>query len=419
MYSYSPLLILTVIFLKVLVLIGCRKKETTLYSSAEDNASIQFYPGSSAPFLQATERRLLLSWLQSKGDQDSLYLAIYENRRWTNPRLVASGKEWFVNWADFPAIQSFTGSYEHYLLATWLVKSDTAKFSYDILYSISSDLGIKWSPPELINEDGLFAEHGFVSMALINDSMVFIAWLDGRNTVNELTENHEGHGGEMTLRGVNLDIYGHKYDELELDNRVCDCCQTSVAKTEKGLLIAYRDRSDAEIRDIALLAMDKELNISSQVPNPDHWKISGCPVNGPALISRNHSIVYAWYSAPDNLAHCKLSISTDDGFSFSNAIRFDEGRALGRLDLCWLDGNDGLISWMEKNDDQTANLSIKRFNLDGSLSKVKWTVKIPAHRLSGFPKIDYFQEQVFLTWTDTTGALPQVKVTNISVNKFD
>ena len=37
---------------------------------------------------------------------------------------------------------------------------------------------------------------------------------------------------------------------LEIDARVCDCCQTDAAMTSEGAVLIYRDRSDDEIRDL-------------------------------------------------------------------------------------------------------------------------------------------------------------------------
>ena len=35
-----------------------------------------------------------------------------------------------------------------------------------------------------------------------------------------------------------------------VDDRVCDCCQTATAMTTKGAVIVYRDRNEAELRDM-------------------------------------------------------------------------------------------------------------------------------------------------------------------------
>ncbi len=63
---------------------------------------------------------------------------------------------------------------------------------------------------------------------------------------------------EMTIRGAIIDKQGNKSGEWELDNRVCDCCQTSTAITANGPIVVYRDRSDEEIRDISIVRLINE-----------------------------------------------------------------------------------------------------------------------------------------------------------------
>ena len=42
---------------------------------------------------------------------------------------------------------------------------------------------------------------------------------------------------------------GKKEKECELDNRGCDCCQTSITMGKEGPVVIYRDRSEEEIRE--------------------------------------------------------------------------------------------------------------------------------------------------------------------------
>lgn len=78
------------------------------------------------------------------------------------------------------------------MLAHFLEKSDTAKFSYDIKLVASADAGKTWSTPTTLHDDGKKAEHGFVSINPYKDQF-FVSWLDGRRTVMEGDAGqHEG-----------------------------------------------------------------------------------------------------------------------------------------------------------------------------------------------------------------------------------
>ena len=59
----------------------------------------------------------------------------------------------------------------------------------------------------------------------------------------------------MTLRSAVLDWHGRIAEAHELDALTCSCCQTDSARVGKRTLVVYRDRSDDQVRDIALVAL--------------------------------------------------------------------------------------------------------------------------------------------------------------------
>ena len=61
-------------------------------------------PGSAQPQLTVSDRGALLSWIERTGDVASLKLAERSAAGWSAPRTVASGNNWFVNWADVPSV---------------------------------------------------------------------------------------------------------------------------------------------------------------------------------------------------------------------------------------------------------------------------------------------------------------------------
>ena len=87
--------------------------------------------------------------------------------------------------------------------------------------------------------------------------------------------------------------------EERVDGRVCDCCQTALVRTPRGLLTAFRDRSEDEVRDIAVARFENGTWSASQVVAPDGWKIDGCPVN-----ERWYRPVWRWRSRRDTRARC-------------------------------------------------------------------------------------------------------------------
>ena len=107
----------------------------------------------SVPRGRGKEKAPQSSWARS--------YAKLENGSWSDPIIIAQGKNWFVNWADFPSIVSVDSSF---LLAHWLQKSADGTYDYDVRISRSNDGGQSWSPSIIPHKDGINAEHGFVSM---------------------------------------------------------------------------------------------------------------------------------------------------------------------------------------------------------------------------------------------------------------
>lgn len=332
-----------------------------------------------------------LSWVEKKGIESTLKFSSLVNDQWSEPVIISSGNNWFVNWADYPVI---TTDGNNSMLAHFLEKSDTAKFTYDVKMISSSDRGQTWSDSKLLNEDDKKAEHGFVSMIPYGGNY-FATWLDGRNAAMEEGGGHDGHHGEMSLRGAIIDKMGDKIDEWELDNRVCDCCQTTAALTTSGPVVVYRDRSDNEIRDMSVVRFVNGTWTEPKTIFPDNWEIKGCPVNGPRADAIGDHLAIAWFTMQDKNGLVNLIFSDDGGATFNKPIRIDEGKPIGRVDVVMLDEKTAMVSWMEG-----ADIKAVKVNKDGTKEKSIMIASSSDKRSSGFPQMTRSGKKLFFAWTD-------------------
>ena len=383
---------------------GCTPSESTQHTlDAAIGAPISFQgidtpagPGSSAPSLHTTnEGVVMLSWVEPHAEGGHvLRFSRLEHDAWSTPKTIAQGEDWFVNWADFPSLISLD---DGTLAAHYLVKSGEATYAYDVHVTQSLDGGQTWSPSVIPHSDGTQTEHGFVSMVPSSDGQLFAAWLDGRNT----EVDHDGHGswGAMTLRAATLDRAGTLHDEALLDERICDCCQTSAARTTNGLVVAYRDRSDEEIRDIAVVRWQNGTWSAPQTVHEDRWHILGCPVNGPSVAATGARVVVAWFTAAENTPCIKLSFSTDEGQSFGAPVQIDDGFPVGRLDTILMQDGSALVSWIE-NTDAGAEIRVRRVYPDGAPDASFVVAATSASRASGVPRIARNGNAVYIAWTE-------------------
>ena len=343
---------------------------------------------------------IYLSWVSQDAEQATLAFARLTSEGWDAAQVISEGRNWFVNWADFPVLSVDSSG----MVAHWLQMSATGTYDYDIRARFYAQDKATWTEARTIHTDGISAEHGFVSMLPLNYGTTLISWLDGRETV------HSEPPGAMTLRAGIFDKSGANVSEWELDHRVCDCCQTSSAMTENGPIIVYRDRSQQEVRDIyATRLVDGAWTLPQAIYN-DNWQIAGCPVNGPSVAAMNKRVAVAWFNAKDDVPKIQLVLSTDSGLSFSEPIVVESPNTNGRVDTTILDSGNIIVSWMDTVGE--AKIMLSRYDINGELLSTTEVAGSSPSRRSGFPIIEAVGNSVYVTWTDID-ATPQVKVARI------
>lgn len=345
---------------------------------------------------------LYLSWVSQAEGVASLSYSALTNDGWTEPKIVSQGSDWFINWADFPALSVNAGN----MTAHWLRKSAQGTYDYNIEARFYDKKNQNWSADTLIHKDGISAEHGFVSMLPVGPGQTMITWLDGRETAAE------NNPGAMTLRAGIFDASGITLNEWELDHRVCDCCQTSSAMTNKGPIVVYRNRSEDEIRDIYMTRYVNDVWSTPRAIHNDNWQIAGCPVNGPAIAAKNEQVAVSWFMAKDDTPKVQLVISTDGGDSFSQPILVASPNTNGRVGTVILDSGDIVVSWLDTAL-AAAKLTLTRYSAKGMLLDSTVVATTSASRRSGFPIIEGLGDSVYVTWTDISEA-PRVKVARLS-----
>ncbi|UCD23725.1 MAG: exo-alpha-sialidase, partial [Gemmatimonadota bacterium] len=234
------------------------------------------------------------------------------------------------------------------------------------------------------------------SMAPSGDDDVTLIWLDGRGTQEE-----GSHQGEMSLRSTTVATDGTLGEDVLLDGRTCDCCQTSLVQTTDALVAAYRDRSHQEIRDISVVRLVEGTWSEPTEVHDDGFHYPGCPVNGPQLATRGDTVMVAWFTAPNEQRSVKAAISFDGGVSFGDPVRIDDGQPLGRADVEFLDDSRAVVSWLERTP-AAAEVRIRTLGIGGSTGRSITIAETEDSRATGFPRIAVVEEKLFVTWTDPT-----------------
>jgi len=349
-------------------------------------------PRSGEPNLSVgPDGRVFMTWIEPEAKGSVLYFSALQSDAWSAPKAIARGANWFVNPADFPSIAVMP---DGTLAAHWLVLSGpAADEAYDVNLAFSKDGGTTWSKPIVPHRDRKKKQHGFVSLMPTPDGKLAAIWLDGRNTIDE---DH----GDMALMYTTVSPAGALGPEVQIDNRVCECCKTSMARTPDGMIAVYRDRSDKEIRDISISRFANGKWSAPEALTKDGWMIDGCPINGPSVSSAGKNVAIAWFTAPDEKPQVYVVLSSDGGKTFGKKIRIDEGNPAGRVEVLSLPSGEAYVSWIESTK-TGAQVHLRQVAANGTAAaplNVSGTTKAAS---GGFPKIAASAGRIVLAWTDS------------------
>ncbi|MBL4653218.1 MAG: hypothetical protein JKY53_10205 [Flavobacteriales bacterium] len=347
-----------------------------------------------------------LTWTETKeSENSSLYFSTLEENKWSSPTKILEGNNWVVNWADFPSLTQFG---ENSLVINFLEMTDEATFAYDVKLAISNDGGKTWGESFAPHKDNTKTEHGFVSLVKYGENQFMAIWLDGRKYDSEEEPD------EMTLRSAIINQDGSIDQEFVIDTRVCDCCATSAVTTSNGVSVVYRDRSDAEIRDIYASTFNNG-NWSEPIRiSRDGWEINGCPVNGPAIESYENNTAVAWFTAANDNAKVNVAFSVESN-KFTTPVAVNTTRTLGRVDVTYINKDKVAICWMEEEND-IFYIKVRMVNSDGSgiMEEPIVVSKTEGSRSSGFPKMVKSDSYLVFSWTET-GETSVVKTAKIKL----
>lgn len=364
-------------------------------------------PGSGQPHLVAEEGgSVWMSWVEpqssadttgASSEQHALRYATLDGSNWGDPRTVAQGGDWFVNWADVPSLRPLPGGR---LAAHYLQSNGSSPLAYAVRIT-QTTAGGTWRPAVTPHGDGTKTEHGFVSLLPWRPNRLLAVWLDGR----KMAGNEGGHQGEMTLRGAVLDSAGTVEQRALLDGRTCECCPTSAVRVGEEALVAYRDRTQDEVRNIKLVRFDGQSWSEPTLLHDDGWKIAGCPVNGPALAADGERVAAAWFTAADGRPRVQVAVSTDAGQTFEEPVLVAGRREVeGRVDIVLLSDGTAVVAWLGR-DGETSALRVRAIGPDGKAHSPTTIASLAStSRGVGMPRMVRAGTHLYAAWTTPESA---------------
>jgi hypothetical protein len=345
--------------------------------------------GGSAPSLSVGAEGIQLAWMSDAGEP-TLKLASLA-AEWSDVQIVAVNPRLVIHWADVPAVGETASG--RTVVAWPEYHTDDPSVGRGVRVAAALDdgsFGPAWSPDDV--RKGL--ESGFAGFVMTSEGLRLF-WLDGRNFGRP-----GDHHGIMQLRSLLIDEEGQQQGpSIVLDEKTCECCKLGVGLLGDRAFAAYRDRSDAEVRDIFVAGP----GLSPSLVAADGWTISGCPINGPAVATTGDRAHVGWFTGAADRSATWIA-SGSSLANFEPPIRFDLGLPGGRVDLLALPDGGVVISWLELDpaNPGLAALLTRRLAADGQLGPAFAVAELGAGHDWGFARAASHEDEIFWVYTDPT-----------------
>jgi hypothetical protein len=332
----------------------------------------------------ASDGSPLLSWVEKYKDGSlSLRYAIRRGAQWSEPRTIVTNRQFFRQPAESPSVISFpNGSF----LAEW-VEVPPGSGEAENLYVSASKNGTQWSTPAMAHRDRSPVQHGLASTTVSGDDEASLVWLEAL----------KGEDAPSALKRTVVNSSGAAVKEETLDSDVCTCCPTSIVKTAKGLLVAYRDHSPQDIRDIGIIRFENGRWQPSRILNADKWEINACPVNGPAAAAKDNRLAIAWYTEAQDNPRTQLALSNDNGATFSKPVRISTGNSFGHTSVALDDNGNAIVSWLEEGSGESVRILARQVTSAGVAGPVL-EVAQGAQRTIGYPRLLEAGNETWIAW---------------------
>jgi hypothetical protein len=334
----------------------------------------------------AADGSVVLSWVEpATNGSYALRYAVRRGSQWSEPHTVATRGHFFRQPAELPEVVAINGKS---WLAHWVEMPNESSEAENVYVSSSSD-GLHWTPPSFAHQDRSPVQHGLVSMAASGPDEVSLIWLEALH----------GEDSSTYLMRTIVNASGKEMREERLDGDVCACCPTTIVRTAKGLLVAYRGHTPQDIRDIAVIRFENGHWSQPKTINADNWKLNACPTNAAAVAAKGDRAAVAWYTGAQDSPRVQIAFSSDSGSTFSKPTLVSTGRAFGYTSVVLDDDGSAIVSWLEQGGQEGARVLVRQVSPAGAAG--------PAARVAeggrmalGYPRLAHSSAGTFIAWGD-------------------
>jgi hypothetical protein len=235
--------------------------------------------------------------VRKEGDHLQLWRSSDEGVSWLPPVLINAQPEQISAGGDNRPKLAVAADGSIYVAWT---KALAKPYTGEIRFARSVD-GKTFSPPVTVHQDRSEITHAFESMLVTGDGRIVLAWIDKRDMVVAKTTKAE-YRGAAVYSAMSTDGGLTFQPERKIADHACECCRIAAAIDQDGApvfmwrhVFAPNERDHAIVRLKADGAPETVLRATF-----DHWRIDGCPHHGPSLAVDGAGVRHAvWFNQKD------------------------------------------------------------------------------------------------------------------------
>lgn len=342
---------------------------------------------------RTADNQLIASWVESEGLNNIVRFAVFDNGSWQSVRTVAT-----IN-GKLAASPIVFGMGDGSFSAAWMqsVKNDKDPYAADIYWVRSNDAGKTWTAPIKPYNTQARVYDAQMSLTPMPENKLALVWTDSRHANHDELEKVADKTSRYQIMATILDERGRIGNEMTLDNDVCSCCRVYTDAEGDELMTVYRDHLKGEIRDISAISW-QEGHINQQFPvHTDHWKINGCPSNGPSIDLTKDNGVITWFNGGDGKGKFWLGFASESAIKPSIVVD-DHAIGFGKAKL--LDDGSALVVW-RSNAGPEEELVLAQVTHLGEINhrKVIYRGSFPRWP-SNYIGLETTGNQAYIAWTD-------------------
>jgi peroxiredoxin len=324
--------------------------------------------------------------------------------------------------------------------------------SSDLLFARSLDGGRTWSSAVTVQDPPVPADlppraHTFHGAAWAGDSVLVVAWLDGRDrdarrlaratalgiaeaeaarTPEAFQDDADPHDGDATVYAAISHDLGATWStpNRRILGGICPCCRVTLVRTaEGGLVGGWRQHFEGEIRDLALRTVFDPRDPYDTAEgggvrwtrvHDDGWQIAGCPHSGPGMSTGPDGRIHVtWYTGAEGATGIHYrTLTADLEPTGSDPLPLLTGEGVGVANpavVALADG--GAVVAANVAADGRRVISLLGISPTGGRT---FSLEVPDSEGGTHPQlVSVGGDRVLLAWTESRGGIQRVRLARL------